>query len=327
MTQMVRLGEVLHRSEEVVSIRPDVTYREVTVRLWGKGVVERRQATGAELAGSRRFVVRSGQFILSRIDARNGASGLVPDSLDGAVVSNDFPVFAVDPSRTLPAYMGWIGRAHQFVDICRHASEGTTNRVRLQEERFLNEEVHLPPLEEQLRIVGRIEEVAQRVQQAARLGVAVRDETHHLLPAITSRLYTRFRDCREAYLGELGPSGSNPIQTGPFGAQLHSSEFTEAGVPVLNVGNVTAQGLDKSQLDFVTKEKAARLTRYRLQVDDLLFARTGATLGKVCLVPLNCDGWLMTGHLFRVRFDQTTCNPKFAFAVLRGAAEVREQVF
>ena len=35
----------------------------------------------------------------------------------------------------------------------------------------------------------------------------------------------------------------------------------------------------------------------------------------------------MTGHLFRVRFDQTQCIPRFAFVALRGARSVREQVF
>src|SRR5713226_5240467 len=100
---LVPLGEILTKSEEWTSIKPDELYREVTVRLWGKGVVLRREVAGAEIAADRRLVVRAQQFILSRIDARNGAFGLVPDSLDGAVVSNDFPVFTPNPLRILPS--------------------------------------------------------------------------------------------------------------------------------------------------------------------------------------------------------------------------------
>ena len=125
----------------------------------------------------------------------------------------------------------------------------------------------------------------------------------------------------------LGESCSNPIQIGPFGAQLHAEEFVEHGVPVLNVGNVWPTGLRLEKLDHVTPEKAAQLRRYAIQQNDLLFARSGATLGKVCIVPPGCDGWLMTGHLFRVRFDQQRCEPSFAFAALRSAQYIRDQVF
>ena len=83
-------GRVLRRSEETIELQPDVEYRQITVKLWGKGVVLRGVLTGAEIAASRQLVARRGQFILSRIDARNGALGIVPSELDEAIVTNDF---------------------------------------------------------------------------------------------------------------------------------------------------------------------------------------------------------------------------------------------
>jgi type I restriction enzyme S subunit len=81
----------MKRSTATVAIQPDADYREVTVKLWGKGVVLRGVASGATIAGSRRFETKTGQFILSRIDARNGAIGIVPAELDGAVVNQRLP--------------------------------------------------------------------------------------------------------------------------------------------------------------------------------------------------------------------------------------------
>lgn len=103
---LVPLGEVLIKSREQVEIDPNQQYKQVTIKLWGQGVVLRDEVAGAEIASAKRFVVRPKQFILSRIDARNGAFGLVPDSLDGAVVSNDFPAFTPDASRLLPTFLG-----------------------------------------------------------------------------------------------------------------------------------------------------------------------------------------------------------------------------
>lgn len=142
---MVPLGEVLTKSEERIEIQPDKEYRQVTVRLWGEGVVLRNEVSGDRIAAKRRSVVRSQQFILSRIDARNGAFGLVPDSLDGAVVSNDFPTFNIDSTGILPRFMVWMSKTPAFVDLCKAASEGTTNRVRLKVDRFLETQIPLPP--------------------------------------------------------------------------------------------------------------------------------------------------------------------------------------
>jgi len=295
----VRLGEVLRRSEETIEPVVDAEYREITVRLWGKGVIERGRMTGAQLSG-RRFVARAGQFISSRIDARNGAMGLVPPSLEGALVTNDFPLFNLNKEQLEPAFLGWLCRTAGFVELCQRASEGTTNRVRLKEDRFHALEIPLPPLAAQRRVVARIEELAAQIHEARTLRQQAAEEAEALPTAQTTRVFEELLQGNRHPIRELGFGGDNPIQIGPFGAQLHKSEFAEDGIPVLNVGNVWPDGLRLDYLDHVTEEKAHQLKRYSIKTGDLLFARSGATLGKVCLVPPECDGWLMTGHLFRV---------------------------
>jgi len=176
----VPLGEILTKSEEWTETLPDEQYRLVTVRLWGGGVVLRSEVSGDRIAAKRQLVVRPNQFILSRIDARNGAFGLIPDSLDGAIVSSDFPVFNVDSTKTTPRFLEWMSRTTAFIDLCRAASEGTTNRVRLKVDRFLAAPVPLPPLPEQRRIVARIEELAALIEEARSLRAEARQEAEVL---------------------------------------------------------------------------------------------------------------------------------------------------
>lgn len=130
------------------------------------------------------MVARRGQFILSRIDARNGAFGIVPGELDGAIVTNDFPVFIVVENRLLPAYLGWICRTASFVEECKRASEGTTNRVRLQEDKFPAREIPLPPLAEQRRVVARIEELAAQIRETCTLRHQAAEETDSLMEKV-----------------------------------------------------------------------------------------------------------------------------------------------
>jgi type I restriction enzyme S subunit len=114
--------------------------------------------------------VSADQFILSRIDARNGAMGIVPSELDGAVVTSDFPTFDANRSRLLPAFLGWLSKTPGFVEGCRGASEGTTNRVRLKEDRFLRLTISLPPVNVQQRILTRIDRLVAKVYDAQSLG-------------------------------------------------------------------------------------------------------------------------------------------------------------
>ena len=156
----VPLREFLRKSDNWVELEPDRIYKQVTVRLWGKGLKLRRMVAGSEIAARRQVQVRVGQFLLSRIDARNGAFGLVPPELDGALVSGDFPAFDVDCTQADPRYLEWYSRTNGFVDLCRRASEGSTNRVRLKEDRLLEMEIPLPPPKEQREVVARLDRVA-----------------------------------------------------------------------------------------------------------------------------------------------------------------------
>jgi type I restriction enzyme S subunit len=179
----VPLGELLHHSDETIEPVADKEYSEITVRLWGKGVVERGRVLGADLVG-RRFVAHTGQFIASRIDARHGATGLIPLSLDGAVVTNDFPLFNIRHDRLNRQFFGWLCRTAGFVEVCRRASEGTTNRVRLKEDRFYALEIPLPPMAEQRRIVERIEKLAVEIEEARSLRREADRERSEIWPSI-----------------------------------------------------------------------------------------------------------------------------------------------
>ncbi|MBK9715380.1 MAG: restriction endonuclease subunit S [Kouleothrix sp.] len=187
---LVPLGELLNKSEDWITIHPDQQYRQVTVKMWGQGVVLRSEVAGTEIAATRRLVVRPQQFLLSRIDARNGALGLVPDTLDGAVVSNDFPAFNLNIQRLLPAFLNWLSKTRGFVELCKAASEGTTNRVRLQEDRFLTLCIPLPPLAEQRRIVARVEELAAKIAEARGLRRAAVEEEEALLFTTMRQVFT-----------------------------------------------------------------------------------------------------------------------------------------
>lgn len=182
--ESVVLGELLTRSRETVAVDPQKTYKQVTVRMKHKGVVLREEKSGATIGTTRQFLARPGQFIISSIDARNGANGLIPEALDGAIVTNDFWLFNVDETRLDQDWLDLYSSTPDFVEACTAASEGTTNRVRLKEDRFLALEIPLPPLPEQQRIVARAKGLLDKVEEARGLGVKVGEFSEQFVVAL-----------------------------------------------------------------------------------------------------------------------------------------------
>jgi type I restriction enzyme S subunit len=273
---MVQLREILTKSGEWIALEPEKQYNEVTIRLWGKGVVLRRQVIGAEIASSRRLRVRANQFILSRIDARNGAIGLVPESLNGAVVSTDFPTFALDAERVFSPYLGWMSRTSAFVEICKKASEGTTNRVRLQEDRFLKKEITLPPLPEQRRIVARIESLAAKIEEACGSRHQAFEEAEALANSTRREVFAKSQfpivslgNACEAIIDNLH---SNPI-------------YANEGVPCIRSPDVGWGSLDLVNARKTSEEEYQRRTaRGEPTVGDVVLVREGGGTGKAALV-------------------------------------------
>ena len=168
---MAKIGSFLKKSKNQIEIQDDVEYKQVTVKINNGGVVARNDGQlkkGSEIGTKRQTVVHSGQFIVSKIDARNGAFGVIPDDLEGAIVTNDFPVFDVDSTKILPQFMVLISTTPQFVEFARKCSSGTTNRKRIDIDAFLQQAIPLPSLEEQEGILARYTQVIEKIENNER---------------------------------------------------------------------------------------------------------------------------------------------------------------
>lgn len=306
----IPLGEVLVRSGNTILLDPDTTYKEVTVRMNGKGVVERRRVQGIEIASDRRFKATSGQFIISRIDARNGASGLIPEELDSAVVTNDFPLFDITQDRLNPKFLGWMAKTASFIELCKRASEGTTNRVRLSEDRFKALEIALPPLSEQRRIVARIEELAAKVKEARELRLTASSEAEALARSAIDAIYRRLK--REFGVRRLDTSCTS-ITDGDHQTPL----FSEGGVKFIFVGNVSTGYLHFGGVKYVTPDYFQRLSASRVpRRGDILYSAVGATLGIPAIVDVD-DDFCFQRHVAILKPDRNVALPRFLWHMLR----------
>lgn len=163
---LVKIGSFLSRNRTPISIEDGKTYKRVRIKINNGGVELRDMEKGENIGTKKQYLVKEGQFIFSRIDARNGAFGTIPKELEGAIVTNDFPVFDINPSIINVEYLVLITTTEEFVRYAQASSSGTTNRQRVDIKVFLEQIIPLPSLLEQNVIV---ETYKKRIQLAQRL--------------------------------------------------------------------------------------------------------------------------------------------------------------
>jgi type I restriction enzyme S subunit len=113
-------------------------------------------------------------------------------------------------------------------------------------------------------------------------------------------------------LGDIAAS----VQTGPFGSQLHQSDYSEFGTPVVMPKDMIGGKILEDSIARVEEQHVNRLSRHKVNVGDILYARRG-DVGKCALVTENEKGWLCGTGCLKVTIDFSKANPKFIFYQLQ----------
>jgi type I restriction enzyme, S subunit len=183
----VKIGSVASPVERAEAPIPGNTYRQIGVRLWGRGAYEREILDGSQTKYSTLNRVESGDIIVNKIWARNGSVAVVSDDLAGCFGSGEFPLFTPDRQKLAPGWFHWITKTKWFWHECDEKSRGTSGKNRIRPEKFLEIEIPLPPLDEQRRIVARIEALAEKICEANNVNLKIDlDLDRMLVSAYTS---------------------------------------------------------------------------------------------------------------------------------------------
>jgi type I restriction enzyme, S subunit len=117
----------------------------------------------------------------------------------------------------------------------------------------------------------------------------------------------------KATLGEIVIQNKG-LQTGPFGSQLHSHEYTEAGIPVIMPKDMNANKVSIDTIARIPESKADELSKHRLQKGDIVFGRRG-DIGRCALITEHEEGWLCGTGCIRARLSEDVL-PEFVILLL-----------
>ncbi len=116
-------------------------------------------------------------------------------------------------------------------------------------------------------------------------------------------------------LGEVCDEVGGVIQTGPFGSQLHESDYVEEGVPVVMPKNIIDGRISTEDIARISEVDAKRLQKHALAVGDIVYGRRG-DIGRRALVTERERGWLCGTGCLRVSLGYSVLDPTFLYYYL-----------
>lgn len=335
---LAKIGDFLIKSRQVVNIEDEKSYKRVTVRINNNGVLLRDTEKGVNIGTKKQYLASAGQFIVSKIDARNGAFGIIPADLDGAVVTNDFPVFNVNTKKILPQFLLLVTTTKHFIKFAQSCSSGTTNRQRMDIEMFLEQRIPLPTLKDQ-------EQILREYNDKLEKGELLLSKANKLEKEIDEFLYSSL-DLRKL----------TPIAKGVRFQLIEYVDLIEWGIDKIKAGREYEQGrfpytsidenpnlaldiyrgkspvyVEKSK-KFILNQKCNRWNNIDLtyvkyvdetwynSIENTFFTKEGdiiinstgeGTIGRASYINKNMSGLIYDSHILLLRLNSQLVNPQY----------------
>lgn len=341
--ELVTIGKLITRNKNKIEIQDSTSYRRVTIKLYGKGVTQRDEVKGNEIGTKNQYIIAPGQFIMSKIDARNGAFGIVPEELRGAIVTQDFLSYNINSKMVIPDFFLLLTTTKQFHDLCQRASSGTTGRQRIDESAFLNFQIPLPSIKEQQKFVN---EYSKKTDLAGKQSLKAKTLEKEIDSFLFSELglsinnnnykqkilhVINFKDV--SFWGIDKILGSATFQSSKY------PTITLESMPVLykDVMRGKSPKYDDNGVHLILNQKCNRWnfieiehakrvnTNWFNNLDKSAFTKEGdiiinstgeGTIGRASFITKQFEGLMYDSHLLLLRVDITKINPHYLVFLL-----------
>ena len=329
----VSIGSFLVRIKDPVDIEDNQNYKRVSIKLYNGGITLRDIELGVNIGTKKQFRIKQGHFLLSKIDARNGAIGIVPESCNDAIITGNFWDFEIDTNKADPQFLSLLMTTDYFIKLFDKASNGTTNRHYLQEDLFLKTEIPLPSLEIQKEFVKKYndkiklaenqeKELFQLEQDANKyieqqLGIVCKNNViesnkynyltfYNLIDLSRWDLYKN--DCSSTISEKYKFSKLLDVVTEkPLYGAGEKGIKKRSDIRYIRITDINEDGTLND--DFVSAEKVD--PKYLLEENDFLIARSGNTVGKTFLYKKELGKCIYAGYLIKFKLDTKKIVPEY----------------
>lgn len=311
----VSLGDLLTLQRRPVEVLPDREYQEIGIYCHGGGIFHKNPRTGLEVGDKALFQMRSQDLILQVTFAWEGAIAVCSDAEDGLYGSSRYPTYRTDEKRCNPHYLAKYLGTHDGLAQIDRICPGSAGRNRvLALKRVPEITVPLPPLEEQNRIVAKLDALAAKIDEA-RNDIRLASDAINALPGseLASVVADLSRDHPSLALEEL-------LLDACYGTSVKCSPERSAGsTPVLRIPNVASEVINLRDMKYGALSEP-EIDRLSALSGDILVVRTNGSadlVGRCAVVGELPEPMCFASYMIRLRCDTARIAPAFLQTILR----------
>ena len=227
-------------------------------------------------------VFKDGDVIFAKITPcmENGKGAVVSNLKNGyGAGSTEFTVLRPNETHISEKWLYYYLSQKHFRRTCQQNMTGSAGQKRVPAKYLAECLIPVPPLEEQQRIVARIEELFSELDAA----VATLERTKEQLAVYRQAvLKEAFEEISEFVTLQ---SISEKIFDGPFGSNLKTADYTTSGIRVVRLENLKNGWFDDSKQSFVTSDKYEKISSHTVYPTDLIMSTFISDAIKVCQLP------------------------------------------
>ncbi len=294
---MVALGEVAPLVRRPVPIEPDRVYNEIGARSFGRGLFDKPAFKGADLTWEKLFRIEADDLVFSNIKAWEGAFAAAGPEHHGKVASHRYLTCVPDSRRALAGFLFQYLRTPEGIAQIQAVSPGSADRNRtLSTKGLANVRVPLPPLDEQRRIVARLDAVSARLK--ARAEVAERQETE--LAGMLQQAFARITaGSPRARMADVAPLVRREVTIEP------ETLYTEIGIRSFFRGMFPRRTMAGAEFTWQSL--------YRIEAGDVVFSNLMAWERGIALAGAADAGCVGNHRMLTCAADRDRLLPGFLF--------------
>ena len=113
------------------------------------------------------------------------------------------------------------------------------------------------------------------------------------------------------------------MKRGPFGSALKKAFFVDSGYTVYEQGHAINDDPYRDRY-FISEERYQDLKAFRVKPGDMIISCSGVTLGRICLLPDDCNSGIINQALLKIDLDERVILKKFFLIMFRSEAFQRK---
>lgn len=247
-------------------------------------------------------IIRKNNLVFSTMNLWMGSLDVLTNYEIG-IVSPAYKIFEFNKKLMLPEYGDYYMKSYYMLEQYKSCSEQGASVVRrnLDLKALLNVEINIPPIEEQEKIV----EILKNIDSIIEKYRNVLEEKSNFIKSQFIEMFEN-KEFEEKTLDEIS------IISGEYGSNVSAMEYNEKLPRYVRITDITENGkLNKNSL--ASPKNEINIDKYLLQYGDILFARTGATVGKTYLYEESDGNCIYAGYCIRFRLNTKIVNPEYIF--------------